>query len=82
MFFPKNKTRDKWYVGEGTGPSFKLTSEEPDWFDGDVFIAPHRIDFYQSFPESERIMERSSAAERPAGEKLGFIGLNTEERMP
>jgi hypothetical protein len=82
MFFPKNTTRDKWYVGEGTGPSFKLTSEEPDWFDGDVFIAPHRIDFYQSFPESERIMERSSAAERPAGEKLGFIGLNTEERMP
>lgn len=83
MFFPKNTTRDKWYVGEGTGPVFKLTSEEPDWFDGDLFIAPHRIDFYDSFPESERIMERRSAAERPAAaEKLGFIGLNTEERMP
>lgn len=83
MFFPKNTTRDKWYVGEGTGPSFTLTSEEPDWFDGDLFIAPHRIDFYSTFPESERIMERSSAANSPAAtEKLGFIGLNTEERMP
>jgi len=82
MFFPKNKTRDKWYVGEGMGPSFTLTSEEPDWFDGDLFVAAHRIDFYAHFPESERIMERNSATVRPAGEKLGFIGMNTEERMP
>jgi len=79
MFFPQSKTLDRWYVGEGTGPSFELTSEEPDYWGGDLFIAPQRIDFYENFTETERIMEHHSRAPLGAqngSSRLGFMGLS------
>ena len=41
MFFPTSKALDIQYSGEGTGPRFELSSDEPEVSDGDV-VMKHR----------------------------------------
>ncbi len=78
MFFPTLKALDMQYSGEGTGPRFELSSDEPEIYDGDVVMKHHRLD---GGADSAGNSEDDSAGEDfkektgQKGKKLGFIGI-------
>lgn len=79
MFFPKTNALNIRYTGEGTGPSFTITAEEPELWDGDLFMSPRRIDFRSNFTEDE-LQEAPKPLENK--QKLGFMGLKTDPQSP
>lgn len=58
LFFPNSDNLNRYYTGDGVGPSFTLTPETPEIGDGDIRVLPSRIIFKSDATGQQSLLSR------------------------
>ena len=81
MFFPKSTSLDAYYSGEGTGPRFTLTIDNPELTQEDIVVTDDRIGLRSSVRDTEFLLEKNLDEEERTDiqlqpkKKTGFFAL-------